>query len=628
MNESSTIYVSPNDDLNVFGNDLLSKFNLWNIPFNDFCSNEKIFQINTENNYTEFLKSNFTSCFEKSLGKCINFKAHLTLKPNTYPPFIKFRPPPFAFQSLIETELKRLQKLDVISPVTISNCAAPIVSKLKKTGEIRICADFSTGLNENLENHRYPLPLPGDIFAKLNGSTIFSHIDLSDAFLQIEMDDESKNLLVINTHVGLFKYNRLTFGIKTAPTIFQEVMDQLIAPLKNIICYMDDIFVFGKIKREHDDALFSLMKRIQEFGFHIKLEKSKFAFSEIKNLGSIVNKNGIKTNSNRIKAINDMIPPSNLTELRSFLGSINFYNKFIKNIFKLRAPLEELLHKNIEWKWTKTHQQSFNQLKKALTSELLLTHYNPKLDLIVSADASNKGLGASIQHLMSDHSIRPIAFASRTLQPAEQKYSQIEKEGLALIFAVKKFHKFIFGRKFILETDHKPLLAIFGSKKGIPIHTASRLQRWAVILLGYNFEIKYINTSSFAYVDVLSRLITQHPHNSEEDYVVASIKLESKILQVINSNLQNSPINYKILLQEYSTDTLLQNLIVQITSNWENFSNSSDPDLKILHSRRDSLSISNQIILYGNRIVIPSTLRDKIIRELQPPRCSSNEKPS
>lgn len=152
-----------------------------------------------------------------------------------------------------------------------------------------------------------------------------------------------------------------------------------------------------------------------------------------------------------------MTPPTNLTELRSFLGTVNYYNKFIKNVHNLRAPLDELLRKDIDWVWSKSHQSVFNQLKKKLSTELLVTHHNPKLDIIVSADASNKGIGATIQHAMSDFSIRPIAFASRTLQPAEKNYSQIEKEGLALIFAVKKFHKYIFGRHFTLETDHKPL---------------------------------------------------------------------------------------------------------------------------------------------------------------------------
>lgn len=165
------------------------------------------------------------------------------MKPGAKAPYCNPRPAPFAVQPSIEQELQRLQSIGVISPTTSANCAAPIVAAKKKTGEVRICGDFSTGLNEAIEDHRYPLPLPEDIYAKLNGSSVFSHIDLSDAFLQIEMDDESKELLVINTHIGLFKYNRMSFGIKTAPTIFQEAMDKMIEPLNGVVCFMDDIFV-------------------------------------------------------------------------------------------------------------------------------------------------------------------------------------------------------------------------------------------------------------------------------------------------------------------------------------------------------------------------------------------------
>lgn len=512
----SKIYVSDSDNLNVFGIDLIKKFNLWKVPFEKICAEKRVQKIIQPDTYADFLKQRFPSCFELTLGKCTKFQARLQLKEGAYPPLNKNRPVPFAIQPQIEEELKRLEKLGVISPTTTAKCAAPIVVIKKKTGDIRICADFSTGLNEALEDHHYPLPLPEDIFAKLNGSKFFSHIDLSDAFLQIEIDDESKELSIINTHIGLFKYNRMSFGIKTAPTIFQQVMDQLTTPLKGVVSYMDDIFVHGNSKEEHDRALLKLMTAIQEYGLHIKLSKCEFALTEINYLGCVINKHGIKPDPVRVEAITHMPEPTSLTELRSFLGVINFYNKFISGLHNLRAPLDNLLKKDSTWLWNSSCQHSFNQLKRALSSELLLTHYNPNLEIIVSSDASNKGIGACIQHRMTDNTIRPIAYASRSYQPAEKNYSQIEKEALSIIFAVKKFHKFIFGRKFTLQTDHKPLLSIFGNKKGIPVYTASRLQRWAIILLAYSFNIQYINTDSFAYADFLSRLINQHTKYDDE----------------------------------------------------------------------------------------------------------------
>lgn len=521
----TVLYVSDINNLNIFGIDLLDKFDLWKKAIEDFCT---VYNVQQHNDYPSFLKSNFYMCFEETLGKCTKSTATLTLKEDAKPPFCKSRPVPFAVQPLIEKEINRLQTIGIISPVTTANNAAPIVVKQKKTGALRICGDFSTGLNNALLDHHYPLPLPEDIFAKLSGSVLMSHIDLSDAFLQIEVDEKSKDLLIINTHIGLFRYNRLCFGIKSAPTIFQEIMDKMIAGLPGVVCYMDDIFIYGNSKQNHDKSLIKLMHRIKDFGFHIKLEKSRFAFDEIKYLGCIINKHGIQPNPERVNSIKAMPPPTNLTELRSFLGTINFYCKFIGNMHKLRAPLDELLRKDVAWKWTQIQQDAFDLLKKSLTSELLLTHYNPRLDIIISADASNKGLGACIQHRMSDNTIKPIAYAARTLKEPEKKYSQIEKEALGLIYALKKFHKYVFGRRFTLKTDHKLLLAIFGNKKGIPVYTANRLQRWAVNLLAYDFSIEYVNTESFAYVDTLSRLINQNT-SDEDEYVLAAVKIEQQI---------------------------------------------------------------------------------------------------
>lgn len=610
----STIYISKSSNLNVFGIDLIKKFNLWEVPFADICTENRVHQIIQPNTYAEFLKQHFPSCFESTLGKCVNFQAHLQLKKDAHPPFIKNRPVPFAIQPQIETELRRLESLGVISSTTTAKCAAPIVVIQKKTGDIRICADFSTGLNEALEDHHYPLPLPEDIFAKLNGSKYFSHIDLSDAFLQIEVDDQSKELLIINTHIGLFKYNRLSFGIKTAPTIFQQVMDQLSKSLKGVVTYMDDIFVHGHTKEAHDKALIRLMTTVKEHGLRIKLSKCKFALTEINYLGSVINKHGLKPDPARIEAICTMPKPTNITELRSFLGVINFYNKFINGMHNLRAPLDDLLKKDTTWSWNKSCQQAFNQLKKSLSSELLLTHYNPNLEIIISSDASNKGIGACIQHKMTDNSIRPIAYASRTYQPAEKNYSQIEKEALSIIFAVQKFHKFIFGRKFTLQTDHKPLISIFGSKKGIPVYTANRLQRWAIILLAYDFNIQYINTESFAYADFLSRLITQQSRDDDET-VIASIRMENHILQIINANLQRFPVNYEQLVQSYNNDSSMEQLKSLVTTNWKNFS-SDDPELKQFFNRRENLTISNDIVLFNDRIVIPVELRSKLLQQL------------
>ena len=187
-----------------------------------------------------------------------------------------------------------------------------------------------------------------------------------------------------------------------------------------------------------------------------------------------------------------MPAPHNVATLQSFLGLANYYQVFISGMHELRAPLNNLLKKGTKWNWSVECESAFQKIKDTLTSELFLTHFNPQLPVIVASDASSYGIGACILHKMPDGTKKPIAHASRTLLPAEKNYSQIEKESLGIIFAVTRFHRYLHGRRFRLQTDNKPLLTIFGSKKGLPTHTANRLQRWGTILLNYDFDIEFL----------------------------------------------------------------------------------------------------------------------------------------
>jgi len=208
---------------------------------------------------------------------------------------------------------------------------------------------------------------------------------------------------------------------------------------------------------------------------------------------------------------------------------------------QLRGPLNHLLVKDVKWNWSADCQAAFERIKALLTSDLLLTHFNPKQDIFIAADASQYGIGAVISHRFPDGSEKAIAHAARSLTPAERNYGQIEKEALAIIFAVQKFHKMIYGRRFTLLTDHKHLLAIFGSKKGIPVYTANRLQRWATTLLGYEFAIKYQPTKSIGQADALSRLIYSH-NLAAEDVVIATVSIESEVRKVLVDLMNHLPI--------------------------------------------------------------------------------------
>lgn len=510
------IYVS-STTLNVLGSDWMTKLDLWSIPIEKVCN-----AISGESSIlTQQLEHDFPEVFKHGLGLCNKMQASLKLKDGTVPIYRRARPVSFAAAEPIAEELKRLQLLGVITPITYAEYAAPIVVVKKANGKIRICADYSTGLNDALVPNKYPLPTPDAIFSKMSQFKVFSKIDLSDAFLQVELDSEAQKLLPINTHCGLFRVNRLQPGIKTAPGIFQQLIDTMMAGAEGTIPYMDDFVVGGIDEAQHKKNLYEALRRIQDFGFRLRIDKCSFGKKQISFLGSVIDCEGIRPGPEKKKTLQEIPPPVNLQQLQSFLGSVTWYAKFVPAMRSLRGPLDELLRDDNPFDWQPHHQQAFEKLREVMASDLALTHYDPAKKIIVAADASSYGMGAVIMHEMPDGTQRPIMHASSSFNKAEKEYPQIQREALALKFAVTKFHKFIYGRRFELHTDHQPLLAIFGSKDGIPVYTANRLQRYALTLLAYDFEVKYINTKSFAYADFISRLIANQD-KPEEDVVIAA----------------------------------------------------------------------------------------------------------
>ncbi|PIO72744.1 integrase core domain protein [Teladorsagia circumcincta] len=556
-------------------------------------------------------KKKFASVFTSGLGRCTTTKATLMLKPDAVPIFKKKRPVPYANIAALDKEIDRLLAEDVLSPVTYSKWAAPIVVVKKANGTIRLCADYSTGLNDALMLHQHPLPTPDDVFTKLNGGTVFTQIDFADAYLQVEVDDASKELLTINTHRGLFSFNRLPFGVKSAPGIFQQIMDSMIAGLDGCAAYLDDVIVTGRTTEEHIANLEALFQRIHEFGFRVRIEKCSFLMPQIRYLGNIIDADGRHPDPAKTEVIKKMPPPKDIGQLRSFLGLLNYYGAFVEEMRKLRAPLEQLLKKDVPFRWSTDCQQAFDRAKEVLSSDLLLTHYDPSKEIVVAADASEYGIGAVISHRFSDGTEKPIYHACRTLTAAEENYGQVEKEGLALVFAVRKFHRYLHGRHFKLLTDHKPLLAIYGSKKGIPVYTANRLQRWSLIMMNYNFTIEYRTTKNFGQADALSRLIADQP-TSLEDAVIAEINVDA--VNLFSKTSTRLPVTADIVAEETLKDPQLKEVFQCVkTGKWP-----KKPKNQLLrfNSMRNNLTTHRGCLLFGDRIVIPDKLQAAVLADL------------
>ena len=550
------------------------------------------------------LMQRYHRLFAEGLGTVEPYRVSLQVREGAQPRFFKPRPVPFAIKDAIGRELDSLEEQGILKKLSTSDWAAPIVAVPKKDGKFRICGDYKTTINQVLAVEQYPLPKPDELFATLAKGKIFSKLDLSQAYLQLQLDDASIPYVAINTHQGLYTFNRLPFGVASAPAIFQKLMDKVLQGLPGVLCYIDDILVSGEDEDTHFRLLEEVFARLERHGFRLKQEKCMFLLSKVEYLGHQISSEGIHPLDSKIDAIVKAPVPVNVQQLRSFLGLINYYGKFIPNLSTLLQPLNELLQTGSKWKWSTNREEAFREAKKQLVSAKVLTHYNPALPIKLAADASAYGVGAVISHKMPDGSERPIAFASRTLTSSEKNYAQLEKEALSLIFGVKKFHRYLYGRKFTLLTDHQPLTTIFDSRKGIPSLAAARLQRWALLLSAYEYNIEYKRSREHNNADGLSRLplSTGQPTAADDGVTVFNI-----------GQIQALPLTFKDIKIATKRDATLRKVLELVRTGW---TKEVPDDVKPYIQRKAELSVENGCLLWGTRVVIPKSLQDVLLRSL------------
>ena len=452
-----------------------------------------IFLVSKTETLSDILKRH-DKVFNKGLGTIKGFKADIKLQDDANSVFCKAQPVPYALCQKVQEELDPLESQGVVKKVEQSDWASPIVCVPKKGGSISICGDFKVPINRVLLDDPYPLPDAEDVFATLGGGTLFSKIDLSNACQQKELTADSQHYLTVNTHKGLYAYQRLTYGIASAPAIFQSTMDQILQGMDKVRCHRDDILIL---------ILDEVLTRLEKHGILAKRSKCEFMVLSVEFLGYRVDREGQHPTDEKIPPIKGALSSKNVAELRSSLGLLNYYGNFIPNLSTLLQVLHELPWKGVKWAWTEESEKAFVCSKSELVTDKVLVPYDEK---ILACDASPYGVGVVISHVMDDGEERPIAFASRTLTKSERNYLQIEKEALGILFGVRQFQRYLYGRTFHLLTDHRQLVTILGPKTAVPTLAAARMQRWAVILQAYNYQAEYPSSAEHANADALSRL--------------------------------------------------------------------------------------------------------------------------
>ena len=284
--------------------------------------------------------------------------------------------------------------------------------------------------------------------------------------------------------------------------------------------------------------------------------------------------------------------PTNVTELKSYLRLLNCYGKFLPDLATTLHPLHDLLQKGRSWTWTEAYNRAFVKSKEQLQDSPLLVHYDLKKSLWLACDASPYGVGAVISHVMENGEEKPIAFASRTLTASECNYSQIEREALSIVFGVKRFHSYLYGRRFTLLTDHQPLVTILGPKVGVPPLAAARMQRWSLILAAYQYEIEYRKSAEYVNADALSRLVQASLEEQEEEKEVYLI-----------SYLEELPVTARYIGATTRKDPVLARVYDFTLHGWPQALD--DPVSQPYFSRKQELPVDRGCVLWGVRVVIP-----------------------
>ena len=312
--------------------------------------------------------------FANELGTLERYKAKLIVDPDANPRFLKARPVPYLMKELVEKDLDRLVTEGILEPVQFADWAAPIVPVLKGDGmSIRICGDFKMTINQAAKLDKYPLPKIEDLFAQLAGGKTFTKLDLSQAYQQVKLDESSKPYTVINTHRGLFRYNRLPYGVASAPGCFQRVMESLLKGVPGVVVYIDDVLVTGKTE-EHLAALEETLSRLEKAGLRLQQEKCSFMAASVTYLGHQIDEHGLHPVADKVQAVTKAPRPQNKSELKSFLGLLSYYSRFMPNMSTTLAPLYRLLRLDTSWRWGTRETAALETAKSQLLSSQVLAH--------------------------------------------------------------------------------------------------------------------------------------------------------------------------------------------------------------------------------------------------------------
>uniref|UniRef100_A0A0K0FEG9 RNA-directed DNA polymerase n=1 Tax=Strongyloides venezuelensis TaxID=75913 RepID=A0A0K0FEG9_STRVS len=513
-------------------------------------------QLTTKKSMSELMASKHAELFKDELGTIKGRQIHLKVKEGVKPIYCEARRVPFSRMEPVKKFSKRV---------------GDDASTEEKLNAIRICPDFSTGLNDVLEEERITTRTMEELLALCPKGKHWTVVDVRDAFHSFEIASDSQKYVSISTPFGHYQYTRMAFGLKVAPIVFQKFMNNLLSPVKAASAWQDDILIVS---------------------LKLKLTKCSFNKNEVPYLGYILSNKGKRLDPNRYKDLLNMKSPVNQLQLHSFIGMLAYYGNYIPNLYLHKPILSCLLKKECLFKWGVKEETAFKAIKDSLFTEVL-EHYSFELPLVLMTDSSEYGIGSSLNHRMPNGDLKPIAFYAKTLTDTEINYQICEKEGLAAVLSIERFHQYLSGRKFTLMTDNRGLECIFKTSKGMSK------------LLEYDFDVQLTKSASMGPADSLSRLIMTEKENLKDDEIM--------VARIKNNKQVEVQLNLLSIRHESSIDELIKEIKVCMdTGSWPKRTNSS---IRFYKKYRTMIEKVDEVLYINDRILLPNSLRSKALQE-------------
>ena len=538
------------------------------------------------------LQQQFPEVFS-GVGKLKSKQVTLHVDPKVKPVAQPLRRTPFNLQEKVERKIQELLDCDIIEEVDgPTPWVNPVVIIPKADGDIRLCIDMRRA-NEAILRGRHPIPTVDELLHSMNGSKVFSKLDLKWGYHQLELSQESRQITTFVTHKGLFRYKRLLFGVSSASELYQHEISTALAGIEGVDNISDDIIVHGPDQKTHDQRLLKTMERLRQHGLTLNADKCLFNVDRLVFMGILLSEKGIGPTEERVRALQETREPETVGEVRSFLGLANYSSRFIPHFATLTEPLRKLTRKDIPFHFGPEQKASFESLKQSMAEAGTLAYFDKTAPTKVVADASPVGLGAVLMQNQNGSWV-PICYASRSLTECERRYSQTEKEALGLVWACERYHAYIYGMRFDLVTDHKPLEVIYGPRS----KPSARIERWVIRLQPYDFRVVYAPGQSNV-ADPLSRLLSQnktanHQHGAEEYVRFAAISATPAALTTREVEEASAADEELKALREATKSGRFEKC-------------------KAYAPAAGELCVIGQLVLRGTRIVLPSKLRPQAI---------------